>query len=339
MNLAERTDPATTLRLLIDGFKVSQALHVAAVLGLADRLANATRSSDDLASAVGADPRALYRLLRALASAGVLTEHNDRRFSLTAVGACLRSDAATPLAGWADFMGQPSLWQAWGNLLHTVRTGENAFVHTHGQDPWAYRADRPDLNAVFDRAMIDVTRSVTAAVLDAYDFGAYTTVVDIGGGRGAFVAALLGRYPGSRAVVFDQPHVVAEAPALLARAGVADRCEIVGGDFFAAVPGGGDAYILKAVIHDWDDEQVLAILRTCRRAMIATARLLLIEWDIGAPNEALLAKLSDLNMMVSPGGQERTADEYAELLEAAGFQLTSVTPTRTGHCVFEAAPV
>jgi hypothetical protein len=339
MSETQLVEPVQELRRLIDGFKVSQALYAAAVLGIADRLGDEVRSSDDLAAAVRADPRALYRLLRALASAGVLTEHPDQRFSLTAVGACLRSDSATPLAGWAAFMGQPSTWQAWGNLLHTVRTGENAFVHTHGQIPWAYRNDHPESGAVFDRAMTDVTRTVTAAVLEAYDFARFATVIDVGGGRGAFLAGLLRRYPQSRALLFDQPHVVAEAPALLAQAGVADRCQAVGGDFFAAVPNGGDAYVLKAVIHDWDDEQAVAILQTCRRAMTSPARLLLIEWDLGGANERLVAKLSDLNMMVELGGQERTADEYSNLLRAAGFRLTAATPTRSGHCVFEAEPV
>ncbi len=309
--------PSVALRHLIDGFQVSQALHVAATLGIADLLADGPRTSDDLAAATETHPRALYRVLRALASASVFHEEAERRFSLTELGECLRSDAPESLAGWAAFIGRPYYWQAWGDLLHSVRTGENAFRHIHGTDPWSYRARHAEESAIFDRAMTGVSRQNTQSAVVAYDFGQFRRIMDVGGGQGALLAAILAKHPHVSGVLFDQPHVVSRAERTLQAAGVIDRCEIVGGDFFVAVPEGGDAYLLRAVLHDWEDAEAAAILRTCRRAMGPDARLLVLEWVLAGPNEGRAAKFSDLNMLVSPGGQERTREEYAALFEAA----------------------
>jgi hypothetical protein len=330
---------AATLLRLVNGYYVSQAIHVAATLGIADLLADGTRTSDELANEAGADPDALYRLLRALASVGVLHEGDGRAFSLTPVGELLRTDVPGSLHGWAAYAGRPYFWAAWAELLHSVRTGENAFRHVYGQDIWSYRADRPDESVLFDGAMKALTEASNAALIDAFDFSRFETLVDVGGGNGALLASVLASNPALRGVLFDQAHVVAGADQVLEAAGVADRCRIESGDFFAAVPEGGDAYLLKSIIHDWEDEESSAILRVVRAAMPVGAALLVVERDLGAPNEDAPTKFSDLNMLVGPGGRERTQDEYASLFESTGFRLVGVTPTARTHAVFEGQAV
>lgn len=330
---------SAVLRRLVNGYQVTQAIHVAAVLGIADLLGDGPRSSDDLAAASGAHPDALYRLLRALASVGVFHEGEGRRFTLTDLGAGLRSDAPESLAGWAAFVGEAYYWQAWGALLHSVRTGENALRHLHGVDPWTLRARHPERSATFDRAMTSVARQVIASVLATYDFGRFGTIVDVGGGNGTFLAAILAQQPAVRGVLFDQPHVVAGAGPILAEAGVTDRCEVVSGSFFDALPDGGDAYVLKAILHDWEDEDCIRILRTCRRAMAEGAALLVVERELGPPNETPESKFSDLNMLVSPGGREREPEAYAALFAAAGFRYVGFTPSPAQTGVFEGAAV
>jgi hypothetical protein len=330
--------PAATLGRLIVGFQVSQAIHVAAVLGIADLLADGPKTSDELAAETGVDAASLYRLLRALASVGVFHEEEGRRFALTPIGEPLRSDVPGSLRGWAAFVGRPYFREAWSHLEHSIRTGENAFQHVHGTDVWSYRAERPEESAIFDRAMEALTGASNRALLDAYDFSRFGTVVDIGGGNGALLAALLIEYPTMQGIVFDQPHVVANAEALLEAGSVADRCKVVGGSFFEEVPAGGDAYAMKSIIHDWDDERATEILRVCRRAMAEEARVLLIERIVGPPNEDPRTKFGDLNMLVAPAGRERTIEEWEALLESAGFRLVEATPTASGLAVIEAAP-
>jgi hypothetical protein len=326
---------SAVLRELINGYQVSQAIHVAATLGIADLLTDGAKSCDELAAAAGAHPGTLYRLLRALATVGVFREDDGHRFALTPIGDCLRSDAPEPLGGWAAYAGRPAYWQAWGSLLGSVRTGENAFRRVHGVSVWEHRAADPEEGASFDRAMTDGSRRVTRGVLDAYDFGRFGTVVDVGGGQGALLAALLLAYPAMRGVLYEQPQVAARADRVLRQSGVADRCEVVGGSFFDAVPTGGDAYLLKSVLQDWDDEHSTAILRNCRNAVPATGRLFVVEQEILPPNEGRAAKFSDLNMLVSPGGQNRTVEEYGKLLSVSGFGLLSATPTATGSQILE----
>jgi hypothetical protein len=322
------------LQRLFNGFRISQAIHVAAVLGIADLLADGPRGVDDLAAATDSDERSLYRLLRALASVGVFREEARRRFCSTPLSDHLRRDAPETLYGWAAFAGRPLVWQAWGDLLHSVSTGENAFSHLHGTDIWEYRARDPVERASFDRAMTDITRGVNRSLLAAYDFGRFSTIVDVGGGRGALLAALLEAHPAMRGVLFDRPEVVDGAAADLDRA-VAGRLEVVGGSFFEEVPGGGDAYLLKAIVHDWEDPEALAILGTCRRAARPGASVLVIDRELGAPNTDSAAKFGDLNMLVLPGGCERTTDEFAALFESAGFAFVGMTPSSSGWHVFE----
>jgi hypothetical protein len=316
------------LRRLVNGYQVTQAIHVAVTLGIPDLLADGARGSDELAAATESHAPTLYRLLRALASVGVLHEHDERRFTLTPLGQGFRSDAEPSLAAWTRFVGRPYHWGAWGHLLHGVRTGENPFQHLHGESIWEYRATRPEESVIFDDAMTALTRLSNEALVEAYDFGRFGVVVDVGGGHGALLAAILDANPRVRGVLFDQPHVVAGAE-------VGERCDVVAGSFFDAVPEGGDAYMLKSIIHDWEDAEAVAILRVCRRAMRPGSALLVIERELGDPNELPQAKFSDLNMLVAPGGRERSEEEYAALFAAAGFELVDVMPAGSGMCVFE----
>jgi O-methyltransferase domain/Dimerisation domain len=317
---------------LINGYQTTQAIHVVAALGIPDLLADGPRSAEELAGETGSHAPSLHRVLRALAAVGVLHEEGDGSFALGELGRPLRSDHPQSAAGWAAFVGLPPNWAAWGALAHTVATGENAFRHVHGEDVWRHRETRPEESAVFDRAMVSITHGGTEAVLEAFDFGRFRLIVDVAGGTGAFLAAILERYPEARGILFDQPHVVSGAV-------VPERVEVVAGSFFDAVPPGGDAYVLKAIIHDWEDEESLAILRACRDAIVPGGALLVVERLLGAPNEQPEAKFSDLNMMVAPGGRERSLEEYGALFEAAGFGLVGETATSGGRSVIEAAPV
>jgi hypothetical protein len=330
--------PASTLGRLLMGAQVSQAISVAAAMGIADLLADGPRTSEELAVETEAHAGSFYRLLRALASVGVLREDEQQRFALTPVGELLRRDVAGSLHGWAAFVGRPYIRAAWSELEHSIRTGETAFDHVHATDIWSYRAEHPEESEIFDRAMESLTGSSNSALLGAYDFGRFETVVDVGGGNGALLAALLGHYPGMRGILFDQPHVVANARSTLAAEGVADRCTVVAGSFFEEVPAGGDAYAMKSILHDWEDAEAAAILRVCRSAMADAARLVLVERIVGAANEDPRTKFSDLNMLVAPGGRERTIEEWRALLDSTGFALVGTTPTASGLTVIEARP-
>jgi hypothetical protein len=255
------TNAFSDLARLINGYQISQAIHVAARLGIADHLRLGPLGSNELARLCGAHPRTLYRLLRALASAGVFHETENETFSLTPMGECLRSDSPTPLDGWAAYVGRPYAWQAWSHLEHSVRTGENAFRHLNGQSVWEYRSTRSDENAIFNRAMTANSRGAIEAIIAAYDFSRFRHVADIGGGQGQLLAGILAANKGLRGTLFDQPHVVGRAAEFLSQDGVADRCEIVGGSFFETIPEGADAYVMRAIIHDWDDKEAISILR------------------------------------------------------------------------------
>jgi len=319
---------AAELRRLVNSYQLSQAIHVAAALGIADLVADGPRSSDELAAATDTNPRALYRLLRALAAFGLFHEDDDRRFSLTELGDPLRSDAPESVAGWAAFVGRRNIRDAWSALEESIRTGENAFELEHGVSVWEYRGQHLEESEIFDRAMASSSQVVIRSLVEAYDFGQFETIVDVGGGNGTLLAALLAEYAGLKGVLFDQAHVVENVD-------LGERGRVVAGSFFESVPEGGDAYLLKWIIHDWEDEEAVAILRTVRQNGGA---LLLVEKIVDPPNEGADAKLSDLNMLVGPGGQERTLDEFRSLFEAAGYVLVGNTPSASGQHVIEGEP-
>jgi hypothetical protein len=312
------------LRRAVNGYQVSQALHVAAVLGIADLLADGSRSSDDLAAACGAHPDAVYRLLRALASIGVLEAEPERRFALTEVGEELRSDVPGSEHAHAVFIGRDYHWNAWSHLEQSVRTGEPAFPSLYGMSVWDYRAERPEESAIFDRWMTANTESVNDVIAGTYDFSRFTHIVDVGGGRGSLLSAIMRAHPRVRGTLFDQAHVVADVKI--------EGVEVVGGSFFEAVPRGGDAYVLKWIIHDWDDDDAVAILRTCAAVLDGDARVVLIERDLTVPAASWL----DLQMLIMLGGRERTEEEYAALFRTAGLESAGATPIGAGLCMFEA---
>lgn len=317
----QEVDSASRLQQMTQAFRISQAIHAAAVLSIADLMGDQTCGIDDLALWAGCDLTSLRRLLRALAAAGVFTELDGDRFANNDLSAPLRSDHPRSVRASAVFIGQPNHWETWGTLVHAVRTGENAFAARYGSDVWSYRAEHPDQNVIFDATMASNTALLATALVDAYDFSAVSTVVDVGGGNGALLVAVLDANPHLRGTVFDQPHVIEAARGVVAGVAFADRCALVPGSFFEAVPTGADLYVLKSIVHDWGDEDSVAILRRCREAMSDTAVLLLMERLLEGPNLGLEVKFSDLNMMVMPGGRERTESEYAALLGAAGLSL------------------
>jgi hypothetical protein len=341
MNPSESTgedaSPAAALHRLAVSFWLSQSLYVMAKLRVADQLGDGPRTVTELAAAVGADASSLYRVMRALASVGVFTEPAPRRFALTPMGSYLQSGVAGSLH--AQFLTINELdWQPWSHLLHSVRTGETAFDRQHGMGLFEYLEQNPDVGKMFDESMTGFVTENGLAVASAYDFSRFSTVIDVGGGRGALMTAILQASPATRGVVFDRPAVVEGARQAIAAAGLADRCECVGGDFFASVPPGGDVYILTSIIHDWDDERSVAILRTCRQAMRPTSRLLLVEMIIPPGDTRSYAKLLDLEMLVLAGGRERTEAEYRDVLAHAGFRMLRIVPTRSSSSVIEAAP-
>lgn len=324
---------------MTNGFQVSQAIHVVATLGIADLLKDGPRSADELAEATGTHASALYRILRALASVGVFAEQSDGRFGLTPLAEHLQTDVPGSLRSWAMLIGRPYYFASWGHLLHSVKTGEPAFPHVYGMPAWEYRASHPEESALFDGAMTGLSLAEAEAVVRSYDFSSIGVLVDVGGGKGALLAAILAANPALRGILFDQPHVVADAKDLLERAGVADRCEVVDGDFFKAIPGGADAYLLKSIIHDWDDASAIEILRKCRSAMADSARLLVVERGIRPANEPDPAKFIDLMLLVMLGGRERTAEEYERLYTEAGFKLTNTIHTDSLLDIIEGVPV
>ena len=330
--------PSAALTRLVNGYQTTYALHAAAALGIADLLAEGTTGVVELAAATDTQPGPLYRLLRALAAAGVFREQPDRRFTLTPMGECMRSDAPDPVAPWAMLAGQAYVHRAWEALPHSLRTGETAFRHAHGVDVWDYCARHPAQSTIFDRAMSGISRRVAEAVVATCDFGRFRRVVDIGGGEGTLLAHILATHSAVRGVLFDLPHVVARAAPVLDAAGVAGRCDVVAGDFFAGVPDGADAYVLKGILHDWDDAPAASILRACRRAIAPGGTVLVIERLIAPPNEGADAKFSDLNMLVLPGGRERTRQEFETLFIASGFRLLDVVATGTRMSLLLAEP-
>lgn len=334
------TEPGARADLLpiISGYKASQAVHVAAALGLGDLLSSGPKTISELAGATQSEPRALYRLMRALASIGVFSERPDGAFVHTPMSEFLRRDVRGSHAFIAQLSGRASVWHAWGDLLRTVRTGGTAFDRVHGRSIWDFREHHPEESIIFDRAMASGTEHYAEAVMDAYDFGRFDSIVDVGGGDGAFLNALLARYPRMRGTLFDQPHVIAKNKSLTGSVDISQRCRLAAGDFFVGVPSDSDAYLLKWILHDWDDTAAIEILRSCRRSMKSTSRLLVVEHVIGAANDGPEGKFLDLTMLVMNGGQERTREEFSALFAKAGFRLESLVPTASLLSLIEAVP-
>jgi hypothetical protein len=322
---------------MITDLMVAQALHVAARLGIADELTGGPLSPDEIARRLDADPDAVSRLLRALASRGVFASDSRGRYRLNPLAETLCSDAPVSMRQYAMFFGSPEHWGHWAHLLDAVRTGETAVQTQYGTDVFALFEARPEYGAVFNGAMTTLSDMVREPVLAAYDFSRYTTIVDVGGGHGSLLAGILERTPSARGVLYDLPDVVAEASGVLAT--VSERCRVEGGSFFDSVPAGADAYVLKSIVHDWTEEKALVILRHIRESIAPDGRLLLIELVIPEGDGMHPGKFIDLEMLLVAGGRERTEEEYRELLAKAGFALVTVIPTASPMSVLECAPI
>lgn len=328
--------PAAMLTQMITGSLGSQAIYVAAKLGIADLLADGPKNVNELAAAAEADAPSLYRVLRALASLGVFTERDDQNFALNATAELLRSDSPCSLRDLAIFFGEDWHWKVWGQTLYSVRTGKTGWSQVHGDEVFSYFAANSEASKIFDRAMTSLSNLAIKAVLEAYDFSEIETLVDVAGGHGRLLTAILDANPSVNGLLFDLPHVIEGAKENEQIKAAGSRCELKTGDFFVDVPAGADAYIMKHIIHDWDDERALRILRNIKWAMKPSARVLLVEAVITPANEHDFGKLLDIEMLVSPGGKERTAAEYKDLFARAGLSLTRIVPTKSPYSVIEA---
>ncbi|MFH2045945.1 MAG: methyltransferase [Pseudomonadota bacterium] len=324
---------------MIHGSRITQLIYVAAKLKIADLLKDGPKSCEELARAVDAHPRALYRLLRALASLEIFCENGDGCFQLTPLAENLQTEIPGSLAGYAIMVGEPWSWGAEGELLYSVKTGKPAFAHVHGMNVHEYLAKDAQAAKHFNEAMTSFSGHELAPVVNAYDFSQFKTIIDVGGGHGALLVEILKTYPKLSGKVYDLRAVDQAARTILDKQGVAKRCELINGDFFQSVPGGGDAYILKRVLHDWDDDQAVAILKVCHKAMEGSGRLLIIERVIIPGNEPDFGKLVDISMLTLAGGLERSRSEFKSILDRGGFALSDIIPTQCPLDIIEARPV
>ena len=339
-NTVRGSDTSATMALLhmaAAGW-ISQSVHVAAKLGIADILESGPKTPHQIATITGSHSPALHRLLRMLASLGIFAEDGEGRFCLTALADGLRSQAPVSLRAFAIMLGEEMLWRPWGELYHAVQTGEAAFAHVFGAELYDYLGTHPAAAAIFDAAITDRARQEDRAVIDAYDWWP-ETIVDVGGGQGSLLTAILAHVPNARGVLFEMPHVADGAKTMIEKTGFGSRCAVVGGDFFQSVPIGGDLYLMRRVMHGWSDESAIVILRNCRKAMTRHGRLLIVEHVLARGNAPSWGKMLDLQQLVlSTGGRERTEEEFAHLLAAARFKLERVIPTSSTASLIEVVP-
>ena len=327
--------PQLAVLQMATGYWVSQSIYVAAKLGIADLLKDSPKSCDELATATGTNAPSLYRVLRALASLGVFAETQPNHFTLTPLAACLQSDTPNSLRACVIIQGE-EYYQAWGEFMHSVQTGGSSFEHIYGMNIFDYYAQNPESAKIFDESMTNLSVIQSATIAASYDFSSIQTLVDVAGGEGHLIASILKSNPTLKGVLLDQPHVIERAKRFLEAEGVLERCQLAAGNFFESVTEGGDAYILKYIIHDWDDERAIAILKQCHKVMPANGKILVAEQVIPPGNEPFMGKLLDLNMLViTPGGRERTEAEYRALFEKAGFKLTRIVPTQDEMSIIE----
>jgi len=329
------TSPQQQLDGMITGYWISQAIYAAAKFSIADHLKDGPKSIEELAEATSTNADALYRLLRALASKGIFAECEPRQFSLTPLAEPLQSDVPGSKRALALMSGDEQ-FRAWAEIEFSIQTGEIAFEKVFGKPIFEYLGDNPDKARIFDAAMVGIHGRESDIILDAYDFSRFGVIADIGGGNGSQITGILQRHTSMKGILFDLPHVIERAKERIEAAGLTDRCELVSGSFFESVPQGADAYMMRHIIHDWNDKKSQAILRNCHRAMSSDNRLLVVESVIPPGNEPFGGKFLDLVMLLIPGGKERTEDEYRALLGKAGFDPEWVKPTSAEISILEA---
>lgn len=331
--------PSAVMWGMLTNAWVAQAITAAAELGIADALAKQPLSADELAEAVDADADSVSRLLRALIGCGVFRHTRDGRYALNPLADTLRSDNEVSLRGIARYIGAPQHREHWSNLATAIRTDRAVVSEMRGKPIFEYLAEEKDYDEIFNDAMTSASEFAIAPVVAGYDFSRYSTIVDVAGGHGRLLAAILKATPQARGILFDQPHVVADAPPLLKQHRVADRVRVAEGSFFDAVTEGGDAYVLKHIVHDWPDEQALQILRNVRKAADVGKHVLLVEQVLPDHDRDFPGNWLDLEVLIEFDGRERTAAGYAELLGRAGFRLTRVVETASPYSVVEAVAV
>jgi O-methyltransferase domain/Dimerisation domain len=335
-----KQDASAAMLDMITGFWLSQAIFVAAKLGIADLLDDGPKDVSDLAHRTTTNEQALYRVLRALASAGIFAEEAPRRFRLTPLAEYLQSGSAGSLRSYAIMTCEQWVWRSFGALLHCVQTGQSGFEHVFGdRSPFEFYKNNPEAARISIEGLTSRSASENGAVVSAYNFGGGARIIDVGGGEGTLLASILTANPASRGVLFDMPQAAQLARQRLEAAGLESRSEVLGGNFFESVPAGGDLYVMKKIIHDWSDERALAILQNCRAVMPAHGRLLMIELIVPPGNDPSFVKMLDLLMLTHVGGRERTEGEYRSLLQSAGFRLQRVIPTASPVSLMEAVPV
>lgn len=334
------SDRSTAFALLdlIQGPVISQAIHIAAKLNIADVLSEGPLTAEKIAKRVGADPDATYRLLRMLSGFSVFAEQPDHRFALTPMADALRTDAPHSMNGIAVLMGHPLLWEDWGHLTDSIRTGQASLPQLRGMSGYEFLTANPDYAAVFFQGMGSLSGTETDPVLAAYDFSRFRQIVDVGGGRGTLLAGILERTNDTRGVLYDSPYATADAGQVLAAAGVADRCVIENGTYFDRLPAGADGYVLKHILHDFPEPECLAILKNIREAIAADGTILVIEYVLPGGNERHIGNIIDLWLLLLLGAKERTRPQYTELFAEAGFKLTKVVPTGSPVSIIEAVP-
>ncbi len=317
---------------------IARILYIITKLGIPDLLRDGPCKSEDLARATESHPRMLYRLLRAAGNAGLLSESQDHAFSLTPLADLLRADVPGSMRSLVIYCGDSYYIQGFDALPDSIQTGKSSFEEVHGMGLFEYFKRHPEAGINFDQAMTEMSQMETPPVVKAFDLSPFKTLIDVGGGHGFTLKAILEANPHLHGILFDQPQVIDEARKRIDAAGLLSRCDLVTGDFFHSVPEGGDAYIMKSIIHDWDDEPSVRILKNCRRAMTDKAHLFLLEEVVPPPGEPHFSKYMDLEMLVINGGQERTIEEFTALFVQAGLKLCSVTPTEGLQSIIEAVP-
>ncbi|OBA57473.1 hydroxyneurosporene methyltransferase [Mycobacterium sp. 1100029.7] len=331
--------PQAAMMEMITNAWAAQSIAAAAELGIADALANGPLSADGLADAVGADADTVHRLMRALVGRGVFHRLRNGRYALNPLGETLRSNGATSLRGMARYVGAPQHREHWSQLSTAIRTRRAVVSDMRGKPIFEYLGEQSELDESFNEAMTQITELAIPSVIGSYDFSRYSTIVDVAGGRGRLLAAILNATPQARGILFDQAHVIADAPPLLKQHRVDDRVKLVEGSFFETVAEGGDAYVLKHIIHDWSDDEALQILRSVRKAAGAGKHVLLVEMVLPRHGRDFLGNWLDLEILVEFDARERTAEEYGVLLDRAGFRMTRVVPTASPYSIVEAVAI
>jgi hypothetical protein len=331
-------NPMQHVMQVASGYIASSALYVVAELGIADQLRDGPRSAAEIAEATGSNANAVHRVLRLLVSLGIFEQAGDERYGLNAAARLLCRDTPGSLRGSVRFLPDPFHFRVYADLMHSVCTGEPAVEHALGKPVFEYLAENPEYSEIFNEAMTATSAAAAEASIEAYDFSRYPTIVDVGGGHGEVLMSIMRACPDSRGILADLGHVIEGARPRIAGAGLADRCQAVACDFFESVPEGGDAYVMKYIIHDWDDERASTILRNIGKAMGGNKGVVvLLEMVVPEGPEPHISKVIDLEMLAMPGGRERTAKEYGQLFERSGFTLSKIYPTNSYFSVIEAA--